>query len=45
MRVSLIKYKYSNLSTAIEFQNGKQELYSDGQQLLDDILKNKELKG
>jgi len=33
-----------NLLTANELQNGKQELYSDGQQLLDDILKNKDFK-
>ncbi len=33
-----------NLLTATELQNGKQELYSDGQQLLDDILKNKDFK-
>jgi superfamily II DNA or RNA helicase len=33
-----------NLLTATELQNGKQQLYSDGQQLLDDILKNKDFK-
>jgi len=33
-----------NLLTAPELQNGKQELYSDGQQLLDDILINKDFK-
>lgn len=33
-----------NLLTATELQNGKQQLYSDGQKLLDDILKNKEFK-
>ena len=33
-----------NLLTTNELQNGKQELYSDGQQLLDDILKNKNFK-
>ena len=33
-----------NLLTATEFQNGKQELYSDGEELLNDILKNKEFK-
>ena len=33
-----------NLLTANELQGGKQELYSDGQQLLDDILKNKNFK-
>ena len=33
-----------NLLTATELPNGKQELYSDGQQLLDDILKNKDFK-
>jgi superfamily II DNA or RNA helicase len=33
-----------NLLTATELQNGKQRLYSDGQQLLDDILKNKDFK-
>ncbi len=33
-----------NLLTTTELQNGKQQLYSDGQQLLDDILKNKNFK-
>jgi superfamily II DNA or RNA helicase len=33
-----------NLLTATELQNGKQELYSDGQQLLDDILMSKDFK-
>ena len=33
-----------NLLTATELQNGKQQLYSDGQQLLDDILNNKDFK-
>ncbi|MBA4259802.1 MAG: restriction endonuclease subunit R [Chitinophaga sp.] len=33
-----------NLLTATELQSGKQKLYSDGQQLLDDILKNKNFK-
>lgn len=33
-----------NLLTATELKNGKQQLYSDGQQLLDDILKNKDFK-
>lgn len=33
-----------NLLTATELKNGKQELYSDGQQLLDDILKHKNFK-
>lgn len=33
-----------NLLTATELQNSKQQLYSDGQQLLDDILKNKDFK-
>jgi superfamily II DNA or RNA helicase len=33
-----------NLLTATELQNGKQQLYSDGQQLLDDILSNKDFK-
>jgi superfamily II DNA or RNA helicase len=33
-----------NLLTVTELQNGKQELYSDGQQLLDDILKRKDFK-
>lgn len=33
-----------NLLTATELQNGKKELYSDGQQLLDDILKHKDFK-
>lgn len=32
------------LLTTTELQNGKQQLYSDGQQLLDDILKNKDFK-
>lgn len=34
----------ANLLTVTALQNGKQELYSDGQDLLDDILKNKEFK-
>ena len=34
----------ANLLTATELQNGKQELYLDGEQLLNDILKNKEFK-
>ena len=33
-----------NLLTANELQNGKQQLYSNGEQLLDDILKNKDFK-
>jgi len=33
-----------NLLTTTELQNGKQQLYSDGQQLLDDILKKKNFK-
>lgn len=33
-----------NHLTATELQNGKQQLYTDGQQLLDDILKNKDFK-
>lgn len=33
-----------NLLTTTELQNGKQQLYSDGEQLLDDILKNKDFK-
>jgi superfamily II DNA or RNA helicase len=33
-----------NLLMINELQNGNQELYSDGQQLLDDILKNKDFK-
>ncbi len=33
-----------NLLTATELQNGKKQLYSDGEQLLDDILKNKDFK-
>lgn len=33
-----------NLLTATELQNGKQQLYSDGEQLLDDILMNKDFK-
>ena len=32
-----------NLLTATELQNSKQQLYSDGQKLLDDILNNKDL--
>lgn len=33
-----------NLLMTTELQNGKQQLYSDGQQILDDILKNKNVK-
>ena len=33
-----------NLLTTTELQNGKQQLYSDGEQLLDDILKNNDFK-
>ena len=33
-----------NLLTASELLNGKQELYSDGQDLMDDILKHKDYK-
>lgn len=33
-----------NLLTTTELQNDKQELYTDGEELLDDILKNKDFK-
>ena len=33
-----------NLLTIKDFQNGKQDIYSDGQELLEDILKNKNFK-
>ncbi len=36
--------KQENLSTTSELQSAKQELYSDGQHLLDDILKHKKIK-